>query len=59
MKTSSRDQVEGTFHKVKGEAREIAGKLSDNPILEEQGAEERIAGHVQDKIGQIRKVFGE
>ena len=38
---------------------EIAGKLSDNPILEEQGAEERIAGHVQDKIGQIRKVFGE
>ena len=58
MKTSSRDKVEGMFHEVKGEVKEVAGKLSDNPKLEAQGAEERIAGKVQEKISQIGKVFG-
>ncbi len=58
MKTSSRDKVEGMFHEVKGEVKEVAGKLSDNPKLEAQGAEERIAGQVQEKISQIGKVFG-
>ena len=31
MKSSTRDQAEGTFHEVKGKIKEVAGKLSDNP----------------------------
>ena len=57
MKSSTKDQAEGTFHKVKGKVKEIAGKLSDNPKLEGEGTGEKIAGAVQEKIGQVKKVF--
>ena len=33
MKSSIRDQTEGTFHEVKGKLKEVAGRLSDNPKL--------------------------
>ena len=58
MKTSTKDQAEGTFHEVKGKVKEIAGKLTVNPKLEAEGAGEKIAGKVQGKIGQVKKVFG-
>ena len=58
MKSSTKDQAEGTFHEVKGALKEMAGKLSDNPELEGEGAGERIAGKVQEKIGQFKKVLG-
>jgi uncharacterized protein YjbJ (UPF0337 family) len=58
MKSSTKDQAEGTFHKVKGTIKEIAGKLSDNPKLEGEGTGEKIAGKVQEKIGQFKKVLG-
>ncbi len=49
---------EGTFHKLKGTIKETAGKLSDNPKLEAEGTGEKIAGKVQEKIGQVKKVVG-
>ena len=58
MKSGTQDQAEGTFHKVKGKVKEVAGKLSDNPELEAEGTGEKIAGKVQEKIGQIKKVLG-
>jgi uncharacterized protein YjbJ (UPF0337 family) len=58
MKSSAKDQAEGTFHKLKGTAKEIAGILSDDPKLEVEGSDEKIAGKVQEKIGQIKKVLG-
>ena len=58
MKSSTKDQAEGKFHEVKGALKEMAGKLSDNPELEGEGAGERIAGKVQEKIGQFKKVLG-
>ena len=58
MKSSTKDQVEGTFHELKGKVKEVAGKLSDNPKLEAEGTGEKIAGKVQGKIGQVKKVFG-
>ena len=58
MRSSTEDQAEGSFHKVKGKLKEIAGELSDNPELEAEGAAEKIAGKVQEKIGQVKKVFG-
>ena len=58
VKSSTKDQVEGTLHQVKGMAKEVAGKLTDNPKLEGEGAGEKIAGEVQEKIGQVKKVFG-
>ena len=58
MKSSIRDKAEGTFHEVKGKVKEVAGELSDNPKLEAEGINEKIAGKVQKKIGQVKKAFG-
>jgi uncharacterized protein YjbJ (UPF0337 family) len=58
MKSGTEDQAEGKYHKIKGMLREIAGQLSDNPKLEAEGTGEKIAGKVQEKIGQIKQVLG-
>ncbi|HEX2769857.1 MAG TPA: CsbD family protein [Geobacteraceae bacterium] len=58
MKSSTKDQAEGRFHEVNGKVKEMAGKLSNNPKLEAKGIGEKIAGNVQEKIGQVKKVLG-
>jgi uncharacterized protein YjbJ (UPF0337 family) len=58
MKSSMNDKVKGTFHEAKGRIREMAGKITDNPKLEAKGKAEKIAGKVQGKIGQVKKVLG-
>ncbi|MBN1829678.1 MAG: CsbD family protein [Deltaproteobacteria bacterium] len=57
MKSSTRDKAEGMFHEVKGKVKEAAGKVIDNPEMEAEGAGEKIAGKVQKKIGQVKKVL--
>jgi uncharacterized protein YjbJ (UPF0337 family) len=59
MKSSTKDKVEGTFHEAKGKLKEVAGKLTDNPELEAEGTGEKIAGKVQEKIGEVKKVLGD
>ena len=59
MKSSNQDKAEGKFHEVKGKVKAYAGKISDNPKLEAEGTVEKISGQVQEKIGQIKKVWGQ
>lgn len=66
IKTSSRDNHEiehkgssrGEIYQIKGKVKEMAGKISGNPDLEVEGSAEKVAGKVQEKIGDIEKVFG-
>jgi len=58
MKSSTKDQAQGKFHQVKGSAKDIAGKLTNNSKLENEGTDEKIAGKVQDKVGQVKKDVG-
>jgi uncharacterized protein YjbJ (UPF0337 family) len=58
MKSSVKDQAEGKFHQAKGKVKEMAGKITDDPKLEATGQSERIAGKIQEKIGQAKKVLG-
>ena len=58
MKTSTQDQTKGTFHEVKSKIKEKAGQVTNNPNLENAGANERAAGKVQKKVGQVEKVLG-
>jgi uncharacterized protein YjbJ (UPF0337 family) len=58
MKSSTKDQAEGKFHKVKGKLTEIAGKITGKPEFAAEGRDEKIAGAVQEKIGQVKKVVG-
>ena len=57
MKTSTKDQIEGDFHKLKGGVKEKAGQVTNNPDLETKGQTEKLAGKVQKKVGQIEKVL--
>ncbi len=57
MKPSTKDQVEGTLHEVKGTAKKTAGHVTNNLDLTTEGQAEQLAGTVQKKIGQIEKVF--
>ena len=49
MKTSTEDQVEGKLRKAKGEIKETAGDLSNNPDLEAEGSVEKAEGKVTGK----------
>ena len=58
MRSGTKDQAEGRFHKMKGKVKEIAGKVGGDSGLEAEGRDERLAGKVQEKIGQVKKVLG-
>jgi uncharacterized protein YjbJ (UPF0337 family) len=58
MKPSTRDEIEGKVHEVKGQVKEKAGQLTNNPDLEAEGQDEKIGGKVQKKIGQVENVLG-
>ena len=59
MKPSRKDEVAGRIHGVKGVVKEKVGKLTNNPDLEAEGKVETLAGTVQKKIGQVKKVLGQ
>jgi uncharacterized protein YjbJ (UPF0337 family) len=53
MKNSIKDEVAGKTHEVKGAIKEAAGRVTGNPKVEADGQQEKIAGKIQKKIGQI------
>ena len=57
MKPSTKDQLEGKLHELKGTAKEKAGRLANNSHLRAEGQSEKLAGKVQKKVGQIEEVF--
>jgi uncharacterized protein YjbJ (UPF0337 family) len=58
MKDSTKDEVKGKAHEIKGAVKEKLGKATNNPNLEAEGQDENLAGTVQKKVGQVKKVFG-
>lgn len=59
MKNSTKDQVKGKVHEVKGAVKEKVGHATNDPNLEAEGQDEQVAGTIQKKIGQIEKVAGQ
>ena len=57
MNPSTKDQLEGAIHEVKGKVKETVGHLINNPELEAEGKAEVLGGKVQTKVGQVEKVF--
>jgi uncharacterized protein YjbJ (UPF0337 family) len=57
MRSSTKNKAEGKFHEAKGKVKEMAGKITDNPKLEGKVKAEKIAGKVQEKIGEVEKVL--
>jgi uncharacterized protein YjbJ (UPF0337 family) len=57
LKPSTQDKVKGQIHEVKGKIKEKVGQLTNDPDLEGEDIGENLAGKVQKKIGQVKKVF--
>jgi len=57
MKPSTKDQMKGYLHKIKGKVKETTGQVTNNPNLAAEGKNEKLTGAVQRKVGQIEKVF--
>jgi len=57
MKPSTEDQLKGAIQEVKGTVKERIGQIMHKPELAEEGQDEKLAGKVQQKVGQIKKVF--
>ena len=58
MKPSTKDQIKGTLHEVKGKVKKKVGRVTNNPDLEAEGQAENLGGKIQKKVGKIKKVFG-
>ncbi len=57
MKDSTKDKVEGAVHEAKGKVKEKVGQMTNNPVLEGEGTDEKVAGKIQKKVGDVEKVF--
>ena len=57
MKDSTKDKAEGAVHEVKGAVKEKVGHATNNPALEDEGTDEKVAGKIQKKVGDIEKVI--
>jgi len=58
-KPSTKDELEGNLHDLKGAMKEKAGQVMNDPDLESEGQAEKIAGKIQKKVGQVEKVLGQ
>jgi uncharacterized protein YjbJ (UPF0337 family) len=58
MRSSTKDKIKGSLREAKGKAKEESGKAIGNPNLRDRGTGEKVAGKVQKKIGDVKKVFG-
>jgi uncharacterized protein YjbJ (UPF0337 family) len=58
MKPSTKDQIEGTIHEVKGKIKEAVGEATTDPNLEISGTAEKHAGKVQQVIARVEKAVG-
>ena len=57
MKPSTKNKMKGDFHEMKGKAKEKAGQVTNSPKLAAEGRNEKLAGKIQKKVGQVEKVF--
>lgn len=58
MNSSTTDKVKGKIDQAKGAVKEKAGRATGNPDMEDRGTAQKVGGKIQDKVGDIKKVFG-
>jgi uncharacterized protein YjbJ (UPF0337 family) len=58
MSSSTHDKIKGTAKEVAGKVKEQTGKAIGNPDLQDRGTSEKVAGKVEKKVGDVKKVFG-
>ncbi|PFJ19256.1 hypothetical protein COD67_13925 [Bacillus cereus] len=51
---SLKEKVEGAFDKVKGEVKEVVGKVTDNKKLQAEGKWDKIKGNAKSTISNVK-----
>lgn len=57
MNSSNQDKAEGTIKETIGAVKEKTGDVIGNPDLQDRGTAEKVEGKVQQKVGDVKKVF--
>lgn len=50
----NRDQVQGTFTKLQGEAKRIWGGLTDDDFKRAEGSSDKLIGIIQERFGDAK-----
>jgi uncharacterized protein YjbJ (UPF0337 family) len=58
MRPSTRDQIKGELHQIRGRAKVKVGQITNNRHMAAAGRSETLAGKIQKKFGRIKRVFG-
>jgi uncharacterized protein YjbJ (UPF0337 family) len=59
MKTSTKDNIKGSFHEVKGTIKEEVGKVTGDRNLKAEGKAEKKTGKVQQRIGHAKEAVAD
>jgi len=59
VKPSTKDELEGNLHELKGKVKQEVGHAVNDPDLEDEGQAEKIGGKIQKKVAKVEKVFGQ
>jgi uncharacterized protein YjbJ (UPF0337 family) len=59
MKTSTKDNLKGSFHEVKGTIKEEIGKFTGDRDLKAEGKAEKKSGKVQQRIGHAKEAVAD
>ncbi len=57
MNSSTKDKIQGKIDQVQGTVKEKTGEAIGNPDLQDRGTAEKVSGKIQEKVGDIKKVF--
>jgi uncharacterized protein YjbJ (UPF0337 family) len=55
----NKDEVKGKIDQTVGTVKQAIGRNAGDPVLEEEGADQRAAGDVQHGVGKVRRKVGE
>ena len=58
MKSSTKDKVKGRASQAKGVVKEKLGRATKDRDMEARGTADKVGGTVQNKVGDVKKVFG-
>jgi uncharacterized protein YjbJ (UPF0337 family) len=53
------DEVKGRIDQASGTVKEKTGRALGDPVLEDEGADQRVGGKVQADFGKARRKVGE
>jgi uncharacterized protein YjbJ (UPF0337 family) len=58
MKASTRNRVAGTANIVKGDTKQLAGKILGKKLLQARGRAQELVGKIQKEVGKRQKQEG-